>query len=80
MYLALIGDARRRHWAWAVIFALGLELAMLLTPYPAVFNIPVTARFVAVTVAAHAIFGLQLGLAVRKLTRVRGFATAAVSA
>jgi hypothetical protein len=61
MYLALIGDARRRHWSWAVLFALTLELGMLLTPYPGVFRIPVSARFVIVTVAAHAIFGAALG-------------------
>lgn len=65
MYLALIGDGRRRHWAWAVLFALGLELGMLLTPYPTVFNIPVTARFVIVTIAAHSIFGAGLGWSVR---------------
>ena len=69
MYLALIGDGRRRHWIWAVLFALTLELGMLLTPYPTVFNIPVTARFVIVTVAAHAIFGAGLGLSVRRLAR-----------
>ena len=61
MYLALIGDARRRHWSWAVLFALTLELAMLFTPYPGVFSIPVTARFVVVTIAAHAVFGVALG-------------------
>jgi hypothetical protein len=69
MYLALIGDGRRRHWSWAVLFALALELGMLFTPYPTVFNIPVTARFVIVTVAAHATFGMGLGLCVRWLSR-----------
>ncbi|TAK90074.1 MAG: hypothetical protein EPO07_20595 [Verrucomicrobia bacterium] len=69
MYLALIGDARQRHWFWAVLFAVGLELAMLLTPYTSVFNIPLTARFVIVTVAAHAIFGVGLGWSVQGLTR-----------
>ncbi len=68
MYLALIGDARRRHWLWAVMFASGLELGMLFTPYPAVFGIPVTAQFVIVTIAAHAIFGVGLGKAVRWLS------------
>ena len=72
MYLAIIGDGSRRHWAWAVLFALALELGMLFTPYPNVFNIPVTTRFVIVTVAAHAVFGLGLGLSVRWLaSRVR---------
>lgn len=67
MYLALIGDVRRRHWGWAVLFALTLELGMLLTPYPTVFNIPITVRFVIVTVVAHAIFGVGLGWSVRRL-------------
>ena len=40
---------------------------MLLTPYPQVFNIPVTTRLVMVTVAAHAIFGIGLGLTARRL-------------
>jgi hypothetical protein len=69
MYLAIIGDGSRRHWAWAVLFALALELGMLFTPYPAVFNIAVTTRFVVVTVAAHAVFGVGLGFAVRWLSR-----------
>jgi len=42
---------------------------MLVAPYPTVFNIPVTPRFVLVTVAAHAVFGVGLGLAVRFLAR-----------
>ena len=67
MYLALIGDAAQRHWAWAVAFAVVLELGMLFTPYPNVFNIPLTSRFVVVTVAAHAVFGICLGVSVRWL-------------
>jgi hypothetical protein len=69
MYLALIGDGRRRSWAWAVVFALGLELSMLFTPYPKVFGVPLTARFVIVTIVAHAIFGVGLGFAVRYMAR-----------
>ena len=67
MYVAMIGTPTRRHWAWAVLMALALELGMLFTPYPQIFNIPVTTRFVLVTLAAHAIFGVGLGLAVRSL-------------
>ncbi len=69
MYMALIADARRRHWIWAVLFAMGLELGMLFTPYPKVFNIPLTARFVIVTIAAHAVFGVGLGFSVRWLSQ-----------
>ena len=69
MYLALIGDGRRRHWTLAVLYALGLELGMLFTPNPKVFGISLTVRFVIVTVAAHGIFGAGLGLSVRWLAR-----------
>jgi Family of unknown function (DUF6789) len=69
MYIAMIGNPTRRHWVWAVVMALALELGMLLTPYPQVFNIPVNPRFVVVTVAAHAIFGVGLGLTVRALAK-----------
>jgi hypothetical protein len=65
MYLALLGDARRWHWGWAVPFALTLELGMLFSPYPSVFHIPVTTQFVIVTVAAHAVFGVALGWSAR---------------
>jgi hypothetical protein len=67
MYLALVGDSRRRHWTWAVLFALALELGMLLTPYPSAFNIPLTTRFIFATVAAHAVFGTGLGMSARWL-------------
>src|SRR5258706_9425802 len=67
MYLAVVGDGTRRHWAWAVLFALTLELGMLLTPYSVAFTIPVTVGFVFVTIAAHALFGATLGLSVRRL-------------
>jgi len=69
MYVAMIGSPTRRHWAWAVAMAVALELGMLLTPYPRVFNIPITTRFVSVTMAAHAIFGVGLGLTVRLLAK-----------
>src|SRR4051794_14454352 len=64
MYVAMVGNPTRRHWTWAVAMAVALELGMLLTPYPQVFGIAVNARFVAVTMAAHGIFGVCLGLSV----------------
>src|SRR5262249_26380560 len=67
MYVAMVGDAARRHWAWAIAMAVGIEFAMLLTPYPQTFGIPVTALFVAVTLTAHVIFGVGLGLSARRL-------------
>jgi len=69
MYLALVGEATRRHWTWAIAMAVALELGMLASPYPTVFNIPVTPRFLVVTLAAHAIFGVCLGLCARSVGR-----------
>src|SRR2546427_1115242 len=71
IYVAMIGNPARRHWAWAVLMALALEFGMLLTPYPQIFNIHITGHFVMVTVAAHAIFGIILGLAVQWLATSR---------
>lgn len=63
MYAAMVNGQWRRRWPVAIVFAVGLELAMLLTPYPATFGIRVTETFVAVTLAAHLIFGITMGLA-----------------
>jgi hypothetical protein len=70
MYMALVGDASRRSWWWAVLFATGLELAMLVTPYTSFFGIHLTTRFIIVTFAAHAIFGVALGLFARWLAQL----------
>jgi len=80
MYLAMVGGESRRHWGWAVAFALALEAAMLSTPYSAVFNIPVTTRFILVTISAHAIFGVALGLSSRWLGQRMRFAPTAAAA
>lgn len=66
MYMALIGDASRRSWLWAIALAVFLEVAMLLTPYTSFFGIAPTRRFVAATLTAHFIFGVSLGLYARR--------------
>lgn len=68
MYTALVGDASRRHWQWAIAFAVGVELAMLYSPYARVFSIPLTGTFVPVTLVAHAIFGIAMGLTARRVS------------
>jgi hypothetical protein len=69
MYMALVGDATRRSWLWAVLFATGLELAMLFTPYTTFFGIHLSAKFVVATLSAHTIFGIVLGRMARRLER-----------
>jgi hypothetical protein len=61
MYVAMLGDPRRRSWWWGVIMAGGIELALLISPYGKFFGIPVTALFIAVTLSAHTIFGAVMG-------------------
>jgi hypothetical protein len=71
MYMALVGDASRRSWLWAVLFATGLELAMLFTPYTTFFGIHMTTKFVIATLTAHVIFGIVLGLLAQRLEQRR---------
>lgn len=61
MYAAIVNGQWRRLWWVAIVFAVGLEIGMLVTPYPATFGIRMTGVFIAVTLAAHAIFGVTMG-------------------
>lgn len=58
-YALLFGPER---WWRAVLFATGLEIAMLLTPYTAAFGFRLTATFIAVTLSAHLVYGVTLGV------------------
>lgn len=71
MYGAIVTCNPRRTWAWGVLMALGLELGMLLTPYPSYFLIPLSLIFVLVTMAAHFIFGAVMGIAVQRAAKSR---------
>ena len=66
MYTALLGEAARRHPLWGVLFAVGLELGMLLTPYPTTFGIHIGPAFIVATLTAHMIFGAVMGWATRR--------------
>jgi hypothetical protein len=72
MYAVLVNGQWRRRWPVAIVFAVGLELAMLFTPYPATFGIRVTQTFVVVTLTAHLIFGLAMGLVSIRLEKWMG--------
>ena len=70
MYVALVGDAKKRIWLWAVVFAVGLELGMLFTPYAKFFGIVLAPSFVVVTLAAHLVFGAVMGLSALGLSKL----------
>lgn len=46
---------------WATLMAVGIEVCLLISPYAGFFGVPMTTRFVVVTVLAHVTFGLGLG-------------------
>jgi hypothetical protein len=59
-----IGEAKAGRWSalgWAMLMAVGIEICLLASPYGAFFGIPITTRFVVVTLTAHVIFGIGLG-------------------
>ncbi len=73
MYMAMIGNAVKRSWLWGIVLAVGLEIFLLISPYSGFFAIKVTALFVVVTLTAHILFGVALGLyAKRAETRAAG--------
>jgi hypothetical protein len=77
MYVAMIGDAMRRGWGWGVVMAVGMEIALLCSPYTSYFGIPMSRTFVVVTLTAHVIFGVVMGICCRELSRraaIRPFA------
>ena len=47
---------------WGTVMAVGIEICLLISPYSGFFKITVTPAFVVVTLAAHVIFGIGLGI------------------
>lgn len=63
MFLAMVWRASATSLFWgAIAWALFIEAMLLLTPYTRFFGLPLDARFVALTVSAHLVFGIVLGL------------------
>ncbi|MEO8083173.1 MAG: hypothetical protein ABI780_05070 [Ardenticatenales bacterium] len=69
MYLALAGDPARRSPWWGIVFAVGLEIGLLLTPYAQLFGITITPTFIAATLTAHLVFGAVMGLLAKRWWR-----------
>lgn len=68
MYTFLVS---RPRWWTAVLWGLGLEAAMLVTPYAEVFGYRVSPGFIAITVGAHAVYGMTLWVALDYWARAR---------
>jgi hypothetical protein len=63
MYLVVMSRTRGPVQFWgAVAWALFVEAMMLLTPYTTFFALKLDARFLLLTVSAHIVFGVTLGL------------------
>jgi hypothetical protein len=66
MFLTLVTRPTRRALFWgAVVWALLIEVMLLLTPYAAFFGLQLNPRFVVLTMSAHLVFGMTLGLWLR---------------
>lgn len=62
MFLAMASYSRRPSPFWgAVAWALFIEGMLLVTPYTAVFGLPLNHQFLLLTASAHLVFGLALG-------------------
>jgi hypothetical protein len=70
MYAALV---RKPRVYSAVIWGLALEAVMLLTPYAEVFGYRRDAKFLAITIGAHVVYGLVLYLALRLWAGIGSF-------
>jgi hypothetical protein len=67
MFLAVLTrPTPRRLFFGAVAWALIVEFLLLLTPYTNFFGIPFNQRFVILTLTAHLVFGVTLGLWLRR--------------
>ena len=66
MFLAALArPTPNRLLAGAIVWALLVELLLFLTPDKAFLGVPFDARFVALTLSAHLVFGVVLGLWLR---------------
>jgi hypothetical protein len=63
MFLAMAAPLTRRKAFWgAVVWALVVEAILLCTSYASYFGLPLDSWFIFLTVSAHLIFGVVLGL------------------
>jgi hypothetical protein len=62
IYALVVGP---RHWAWGVLWAMLLEIGMLLS-YPTFLDVRLAAPFIGVSWIGHMAYGTVLGLTVRR--------------
>jgi hypothetical protein len=66
MFLALVPRPTRANlFAGSIAFALAVEFLLLITPYASFFGLALNQRFLMLTLSAHLVFGVTLGLWLR---------------
>ena len=66
MFLALVTRPTRAVLFWGAMgWALFVEVTLLLTPYASFFGLPLNQQFLVLTLSAHLVFGITLGLWLR---------------
>lgn len=63
---AALARPERRHWAWAVAWAMVLETATVATPFGRVYGIAGQGDLLFIAYAAHVAYGVPLGLIVQR--------------
>lgn len=73
MFLAAVWRSSPKFLFWgAIAWAMFVETVLLVTPYPKFFGLPFDGRFIVLTLTAHLVFGIALGIWCSKRLRGRG--------
>jgi len=60
--IAYVIVAKRRHWLWAVVYALGLETIAVVTPFAQIFALSGNYKSLFIAYSGHIAYGLPIGL------------------
>jgi hypothetical protein len=60
--IAYVIVAKKRHWLWAVAYALGLETIAVVTPFAQIFSLSGNYKSLFIAYSGHIAYGLPIGL------------------
>jgi hypothetical protein len=75
--VAYAAIAARRHWAWGILWGLGLESVAVFGPFAGRYAIAGQVVPIAIAYAAHVFYGYPLGVVVQRMPRLAPGAVAA---
>jgi hypothetical protein len=66
---------RKRHWAWAVVWACALETLAIVSPFGSIFSLKGNPQAQVVAYLGHVAYGIPLGLMVQRWEATRAYLT-----